>query len=204
MQRSVLAAETAAQVARDTLIASNRPWVRVNLKLVSDIEYNETGAMVTVLLIFKNIGKSPAYNVYGRPSICATTNDRKASNIIDEADLRDPEIRRTGGLGYNLLPDEEAEEAYTLVLTQKEIADGGFGRSSIPGLERDGSQTHMALDIYGVIRYSDQITEKWHHTSFIRCVRRLDGTGTFHKYGPAIRLAEICLVPHILNAKVLD
>jgi hypothetical protein len=57
------AAEDAAKVAKDTLVAANRPWISVSVEPAGPITWNDGGLQVRYKIILKNIGKSPALNV---------------------------------------------------------------------------------------------------------------------------------------------
>lgn len=203
-QKAADAAKEQARLARESLEASNRSWIKVIPTITSDIDFDKSGARVNVKLTFKNIGKSPAFNVYCFPYLCATTNDRNPRDLINKIFAQDPVFREGGGSGFSLLPDEEVEQLFTTVLSQADIATGGFGRSTIPGLEREGSPTHMALDLYGLTRYSDAFGRKWRHTPFIYNIKRPDGLGTFPMAGPVILLTEMRLEATWIAATILD
>ena len=58
--RSADAALVANQVSRDAMIADQRPWVSVEIELVSGLTWNENGASVTFKFILSNSGRTPA------------------------------------------------------------------------------------------------------------------------------------------------
>jgi hypothetical protein len=48
-----------------TLRAIQRPWISINLEITSDFTSDEKGAEIKFRYIFKNVGNSPALNVFG-------------------------------------------------------------------------------------------------------------------------------------------
>jgi hypothetical protein len=63
--QSAKAAKDSAEVARDTLIATNRPWLSVTLDRASDLVItNAKEARVSIIFRLKNTGHSPALNAH--------------------------------------------------------------------------------------------------------------------------------------------
>src|SRR5712664_4961856 len=65
-----LLAETSVAQSRDmerSLIAANRPWIKVSFKPAGPIFYNVNGANIILRYILENIGRSPAINVEVHP-----------------------------------------------------------------------------------------------------------------------------------------
>jgi len=63
VRKSAKAANTAAETARDTLIASNRPWLDVRVAIVGPLTFDDLGAHLPVLVETTNVGHSPAIRV---------------------------------------------------------------------------------------------------------------------------------------------
>ncbi len=71
LSRSITAAEKSAEVAERALIAAHRPWVKADIQVGGPIFYNVNGANFTLGFSLKNIGRSPALNVWVVPQIFA-------------------------------------------------------------------------------------------------------------------------------------
>ena len=62
--QSAQAAKQSADVAREALVTSNRPWVSIlHPSIESPLTWNNQGARVTIGVEAKNIGRSPAFDV---------------------------------------------------------------------------------------------------------------------------------------------
>jgi hypothetical protein len=73
------AADKSADVAKDTLIATQRPWVFVKLQLGQrGLFFNMNEANLDLFFLLKNTGNSPAVavRIEGGPRIDVTINDR--------------------------------------------------------------------------------------------------------------------------------
>lgn len=64
LQKAALAARDSADVARDTLIASNRPWMNVEAHVYGSLMFTKDGAYIPITFKSTNIGHSPAMNVW--------------------------------------------------------------------------------------------------------------------------------------------
>jgi hypothetical protein len=62
-EKSAQAAKDSADVARDTLIATQRPWVWPDVRLASDLVFDDKGATVTFGYTLRNSGNTPALRV---------------------------------------------------------------------------------------------------------------------------------------------
>lgn len=60
---SANAAKGSADIAKDTMVASNRPWLDVKPLIVSPLTFDNSGAHLTVQIETNNLGHSPAVRV---------------------------------------------------------------------------------------------------------------------------------------------
>jgi hypothetical protein len=63
-RKSSLAAQRSADLAEKALVAANRPWIKVDVMVGGPIVYDVNGANFSIKFILKNIGRSPASNVW--------------------------------------------------------------------------------------------------------------------------------------------
>jgi hypothetical protein len=68
-KESIAIAQKSAEAAERSLIAANRPWIKVDLRVGGPIHYNANGANFTLIYVLNNIGNSPALNVDVRPRV---------------------------------------------------------------------------------------------------------------------------------------
>ena len=61
--RAAKAAEAAATVAEQTLIASSRPWISLKAQIMDSLVFSEDRISITIGITLKNIGTSPATHV---------------------------------------------------------------------------------------------------------------------------------------------
>jgi hypothetical protein len=123
-------AKQSADSARDTLVASNRPWISI-LKVapVSQLTWEEKGARLTISAVIKNVGKSPAFDVSTEASQFVSNPiqfDIGASVKKYCDDLRQKQIQRAaaGHRGDVLFPDDTLTTNLELLFNRQEIEAG--------------------------------------------------------------------------------
>jgi hypothetical protein len=64
-RRSANAAKESADIAKNALVATNRPWImiRADIAVAGPIFYNVNGVNFTLRYILRNVGHSPATNI---------------------------------------------------------------------------------------------------------------------------------------------
>jgi len=65
---SARASQEANRINRDLLIATQRPWISVDLAPIGDLTYRDDGAYLQITCIMKNLGNTPA--IYAWPRVC--------------------------------------------------------------------------------------------------------------------------------------
>lgn len=65
-QRAANAADESVKVARETVIAEERPWVAVDPVSVNSVLVEDSRVEIIIDLAFRNIGKTPAFSVLPR------------------------------------------------------------------------------------------------------------------------------------------
>jgi hypothetical protein len=166
-EKQIEIANKSTEVAEKAFIAANRPWVKIDIQVGGPIAYNVNGANFTLRYIMKNIGHSPATNVWPNPKVIAPILDPDApenfspraelQNLISEMKKRPP-----SPFGYALFPDDVIAQDITVIMSQDEIKRA----------------TKLLNAIYptivGVVDYRMGFDEKSHQTGFIVEIRRSD------------------------------
>jgi hypothetical protein len=160
------AAKDSADIAKDALVAANRPWIQVQAQVGGPIFYNVNGVNITINYHLKNIGHSPATNVFVDAHIFAPAIgvDGGSFNARDELDriIAATNARPQMPLGFPLFPDEFAIQAVTVSINADE-------------LKRITQKVEFILpSVIGAVTYRMGFDNKVHHTGFIIEVRRSD------------------------------
>jgi hypothetical protein len=114
-ERAALAAKAAADIAHDTLVLSNRPWIRITHRIVKPLNFNFVGAAgaaatMTVQDIIENVGNGVAVNVISwedvipEDSDMSTTSARRRQDEWCNANKSFDPKSRTELRGYALFP----------------------------------------------------------------------------------------------------
>jgi len=166
------AAKQSADVARDTLIATNRPWVFVDISINSDLTYDNNGdARVLVLFKLKNVGKSPAANVQILPEFAVVFGDaRPFQKLISDRERARP--AGLGSLGITLFPGEEATLQHSLPISRGTIE--AFNKKQAADFKLDKVGTSFLPTLVGCVDYKFTFAEGHHQTGFILDLRKRD------------------------------
>jgi hypothetical protein len=161
-------AETArqsAEIAEKSLVAANRPWIKVDIQVGGAIVYNVNGANFTIRYILKNIGNSPATNVWTHPT--ATLMHPNRTEPFSPRDEMRKLIANLKGrppapFGFALFPGDTAVQDITVSVSNDEIKHA----------------TTLIEAIYptilGAVEYRSGFADKPHQTGFIFEIRRND------------------------------
>lgn len=170
--RSANAAKESADVARDTLIATNRPWVSVDIGIGSDLVYDTEGnARITINFLLKNVGKSPAANVQIIPKIAVIFGDSKSiqKEIAAAVRMKPPGL---GNLGVTLFPGDTQLHAQSLPISRADI--DAFNKKMAADYGEMSIGTAFLPTLVGCVDYKFTFTEGHHQTGFILDLRRRD------------------------------
>jgi hypothetical protein len=168
---SATAAEEAAKIARKTLIAGQRAWVRIDEIGLGGgaLALDQNGASVAISFKITNTGNSPALNITPNARLVIAAPDvfpwREQQKLCDEARARQ------FGLGFALFPTEQFP------------ANIGFGTWSLGvnatreeverGLQISRDKKHIMLVVVGCIDYTFPTDPAVHHqTWFMRDLRK--------------------------------
>jgi hypothetical protein len=156
-RKSANAAETAAGVAKDALVAAHRPWIKiVSAEIVSPLSPFGGGAMIGVRFRPKNIGKSPGRRIW----INAILVEQNPSLLAMQTRFWQPEAAPQPGqtfVEFTMLPDDEFLRTELIDVAQDEIER----------IRRERQRPVFAGAIVGCVRYQFALSEDIHRTGFI-------------------------------------
>lgn len=172
-RRSADAAKKSANVARDTLIVNNRPWVAVGITIGSDLTYDQQGdARVVIVFTLKNVGNSPAANVTVHAEIVPVFGDP----IPFQKELSDRAKLRPVGLnidGVTLFPGETQTHAHNLPISRASMEQFHQKFKTDFG---DDIAGRFFPTLVGCIDYKFTFEDGHHQTGFILDLRKRDAT----------------------------
>ncbi len=164
-EQNAKAAKDSAETARDALIAANRPWIKADLAPGAPITYDVNGIRFTVKFTLKNIGHSPATNVFTLPVIKAPTLSSKGKGLDARAELRgiikaNKQQTWDLDLGITLFPDEIAVQNVTAYITKDDLAS------------MTQTVNFILPTLVGTVIYKMGLDTKIHQTGYIAKIRR--------------------------------
>ena len=120
--RAATAASDANQINRELFVATERPWVKVDVSIGGPLVYDVNGLSVTHLFQVTNVGRSPAVNVWVDPRIHMFTGE--TMNPIESQRQHLSEIRERGVMqwGFMLFPGDANRQLYTMTVPQEALS----------------------------------------------------------------------------------
>jgi hypothetical protein len=169
------AAKQSADVAKDTLVATNRPWISVDIGIVSDLTYDAQGdARIEIKFDLKNVGKSPAANIVIDAEIVPIFGDAKSlqKTISDRNNARPPTL---GDLGITLFPGDERTMVINLPISRASIEASNKEVWGLSG-EKTVDKTDLVYfpTLLGCVDYKFTFSPGHHQTGFILNLRKRD------------------------------
>jgi hypothetical protein len=174
---SANAAKQSAEISEKTLVAANRPWIQLDVQVGGPITYDVNGANFTFRFILKNVGRSPATNVWVNLRVILNypSDDPKAKGLDARQmllkEISERKKQPPSPFGFAMFPDE------TIVQEVK---------TSVSKDELDRA-TKLIKAIYptayGSAEYRIGLDAAPHHTGFIFGVRRNDAPRPFTMQG---------------------
>jgi hypothetical protein len=155
---SIAVAQKSAEAAERSLIAANRPWIKVDLRAGGPIHYNDNGANFTLIYVLKNIGNSPALNVEVRPRVINFLLHARTELLKDVEAWKkfDPRV----SFGPTLFPGEVVDPKITVFMSHEQIKEA---TKLLPALNPT---------IIGSVTYRTGLDNEWHQTGFAVQIRR--------------------------------
>lgn len=171
-EKSANAAQQAADVARNTLVATNRPWVSVDLAIVGPLTYTQDEARIEIAFILKNTGTSPAVNVQVDAEIALFTDGRKpALDVMKEICKRAKDSPDDNAvLGHTIFKDREFT---SLINIGKRKSDVENSLDGFAGVEK-GKNDWFTPVIVGCVSYRFPFQKGRHITEFLADLRKIN------------------------------
>ncbi len=114
--KSANAAENAANVAKETLVASRRPWIVADVTVGKPVEVYSGGIRFTLRFNMQNKGADPAFYVF--PYFKIISNNRGSHSLIQKQNEFCEEIKgRANGPnngGFTIFPGQPREMSLTI------------------------------------------------------------------------------------------
>jgi hypothetical protein len=170
-EKQIGLARESADVAKQTLIATNRAWLTVDVTLARDhnhIIFDSNGAVLPIRIDMKNVGNAPAVKVSWHAWVVFEGN---RSNAIQEQALRCDRIRQQPfGIGPTIFPQERFPDpdlgwSFGAGTSWEEI------NAAVPR-EAGGGQIARIVSLIGCVDYTFPADPDVHHqTGFVLFVR---------------------------------
>jgi len=163
-KRSADAAVRQAEVARRTLSASLRPWVKAELVLRGPIVWTNQGGSIMLVTKMINIGNVPALGVDIEIDARSPMEGDLPAEQIAFAD----QFRKKGNIGFTMFPNDPVTIEYTTHINQTEITRAKSYWHDKKGVDRD----ELFVTLFGCVTYWSAIDDTVCQTGLIFKVRR--------------------------------
>ncbi len=133
--------------------AAQRPWVAVEMSIMSDLTYNESGdAEITIRFTMRNVGHSPAVDVLVIPTLFMGSSERARAER--EKSCEGLRKRPPADMGQTLFPGQTSTQDVRLSFTRQQIIQAN---KSLP------EPYVLALSLIGCVDYRVMIARRDHH-----------------------------------------
>jgi hypothetical protein len=129
-RQSANAAKNSAEIAKETLISTNRPWISIVAPTIeSQLTWEEKGARVTIGITVNNVGKNPAFDITVEvyPFVMGPENHDIGAAVrkfCGEVRQRQIERAASGQSGDVLFPNESLPQHHGLLFARQEVEQG--------------------------------------------------------------------------------
>ncbi len=160
-------AQRSSEIAERSLIAANRPWIKVDIEVGGAILFNDNGANFTLNYSLKNIGHSPATNVWVSAKAITPMFSKDGTGTFNPRGellriIADRKNDAPGPFGFALFPEETIVQPMTVSISKEELARAtAIGPVIYPR-------------IVGSVSYRMGFDSQPHQSGFIVEVRRND------------------------------
>jgi hypothetical protein len=169
--KQVVAVNGQMSIMQQQLEASDRPWISVDASASSPLTYDSSGIRVTFAFVPKNIGRSPAQNIWIEPALTIGSmgDDYRSAqkHICDKIATRG---RVVGFPGYILFPGDHYTQEESLGMSDADI-DSHWSKFELSR----GPIDVVPLILVGCVDYTFEASPRHHQTSFAFDVRMRDG-----------------------------
>jgi hypothetical protein len=160
---SAKAAHEANILSRDNFVATQRPWIVADISVGGPLKYDQNGVAVTMRIRLRNIGHSPATNVWVHPKMMAPAlgvDDSYNPIATQRTMIQEMKSRPAAAWGDTIFPGTPTEYLHTVSIGSEE-------------LKRIASHVEfLHLEVIGVVDYRFVFGTESHQTGFSFLVRR--------------------------------
>lgn len=148
------AAKKSADSAEQVLIATQRPWISLNVELAGSLAFDGVGASIPLKIITENSGPTPAVGVLAHPVVfCQEKQPFKAIDVIKR---RSADFNSVGRLGHTLSKGEQFTETKTSSMGLEEYEGmsviSPFILVTVKYRLTFGDETRMTAKLYSLVR----------------------------------------------------
>jgi hypothetical protein len=150
--------QSIANSASAILVATQRPWLAVDIAIDSELSINDKEAVLTVHSTIRNTGHTPAMDVEIYPHLGNFFISREEQKTFCDnwRNIRKASPHTRGGV--TIFPDEWSISTGYVV---------GVGKSSFTSSHRNGKPFHMLMPhVYGCVIYNFAFDDTIHTTGF--------------------------------------
>jgi hypothetical protein len=170
LQQQAETAQVAADAARKQSItsekqleAADRPWISVDVSITSALTYDSSGAHVEFAFVPKNVGRSPAQNIYIDPRLTPATMGDDLSEIQRHICEADAKQNKNAMLMYILFPGEHYTQRIGMGISAADL----YAYTHRTDFERSlGPDDIAAIALVGCVDYTYESSPRHHQTGF--------------------------------------
>jgi hypothetical protein len=152
-----------ADVAEKKMLAAQRPWISVEMRINESLTYDVNGLRISLLFILKNGGNSPARNVLPTAYVHLPSFMGDGKSVDQEQRNYRAQISgcQSGlGGGITILPGETKMHLVTAIVSRDAIKKS----MRLPDQQM---ASFIYPSIIGIVRYQTTFSEHWHQTSLV-------------------------------------
>lgn len=163
-EASAKAASRSADIASQALVASNRPWVKADVRMCGPIDYNVNGANFHMEFTVENVGRSPATNINIRLKVVSFFPGDKPWNPTKDFEDYIGELKRAPPMrfGFTVFPSQRRLQRVSTTMANEQVAIDS---------KRTGA---IYPRIIGAIVYRTGFDDDAHLTGFIFNIQTTD------------------------------
>jgi hypothetical protein len=148
------AAKKSANSAEQVLIATQRPWILLNIELAGSLAFDGTGSSVPLKIVTENTGPTPAVGVLVHPVLfCKEKQPFKAIDVIKR---RSADFNSVGRAGHTLSKGEHFTETKTAGMDLEEYEGmsvlSPFVLVTVKYRFTFSDETHMTAKLFSLVR----------------------------------------------------
>jgi hypothetical protein len=201
------AAAEANSLNRQTLVADQRPWIKVGVTVAGPVVWGHETCLISMSVAMENIGKTPAREVvvYTRACTSSIIGEARGKLTIENNHVANQlqlahwcETERESG-GATIFPNERTEHKLDVGLT------AGIVMRNKKARERAGpTGDQLSIYVVGCVDYRNAFDASIHQTGFIFDVFR-EAPGKSRLFGPSdgdIPAAQVRFRPYSTGGRV--